>query len=216
MVKRLLLVLLIALSSAFFWAEVAAPPPGTVLFSDDFNDGNADGWVVDQGTWSVINNTYCQTDTNPGLGFDGRMYSHVDGSNFSDFNAEVEAVVHSAPGRERDVSVPFRATDLQNYYHFRWYSGSSLGDDHLELYKVVNGTPILLNLTYTTLLPVGSTLTIKLSVRGDQLWARVWQKGGGASSSKQVSATDSTYTSGFFGLDNYKVSVCYDNIVVTS
>lgn len=215
MVKRSLLVLLVVLSSAFFWAEVAAPP-GTTLFSDDFNDGNADGWVVDQGSWSVINNTYCQTDTNPGQNFDGRMYSHVNGSNFSDFDAEVEAVLVSAPNRQRDISVPFRATDLQNYYHFRWYSGSSGGDDHLEFYKVVNGTAILLNQTSTTLLPVGSTLTIKLSARGDQLWARVWQKGGGASSSKQVSATDSTHTSGFFGLDNYLAYVCYDNIVLTS
>lgn len=86
----------------------------------------------------------------------------------------------------------------------------------MEFYKVVNGTAILLNQTETTLLPVGSTLTIKLSARGDQLWARVWQKGGGASSSKQVSATDSTYTSGFFGLDNYLAHVCYDNIVITS
>ncbi|MFC7528276.1 alpha-L-arabinofuranosidase C-terminal domain-containing protein [Actinoplanes sp. GCM10030250] len=39
-------------------------PDGTVLFSDDFSDGNADGWtpVQPRGTWTVTNGAYTQTD----------------------------------------------------------------------------------------------------------------------------------------------------------
>jgi alpha-L-arabinofuranosidase len=37
---------------------------GTVLFSDDFSDGNADGWtrVAPIGTWAVTNGAYAQSD----------------------------------------------------------------------------------------------------------------------------------------------------------
>ncbi|MEV6300099.1 alpha-L-arabinofuranosidase C-terminal domain-containing protein [Actinoplanes sp. NPDC051861] len=41
-------------------------PDGTVLFSDDFSDGDADGWTAVQprGTWTVTNGAYAQTTTN--------------------------------------------------------------------------------------------------------------------------------------------------------
>ncbi|MFI5938225.1 alpha-L-arabinofuranosidase C-terminal domain-containing protein [Actinoplanes sp. NPDC051494] len=40
-------------------------PDGTVLFADDFSDGNADGWtpVQPRGNWSVVDGAYVQTDT---------------------------------------------------------------------------------------------------------------------------------------------------------
>ncbi len=40
-------------------------PGGETLFSDDFDDGNADGWtpVQPRGAWSVTNGAYTQTDT---------------------------------------------------------------------------------------------------------------------------------------------------------
>ncbi|WP_433825586.1 alpha-L-arabinofuranosidase C-terminal domain-containing protein [Actinoplanes sp. CA-015351] len=40
-------------------------PDGTVLYSDDFNDGNADGWssVTNRGNWAVTNGAYTQTTT---------------------------------------------------------------------------------------------------------------------------------------------------------
>ncbi|GAA2502276.1 alpha-L-arabinofuranosidase C-terminal domain-containing protein [Winogradskya humida] len=40
-------------------------PDGTVLYSDDFNDGDADGWtpVQPRGSWSVVDGAYVQSDT---------------------------------------------------------------------------------------------------------------------------------------------------------
>jgi alpha-L-arabinofuranosidase len=40
-------------------------PDGTVLYGDDFNDGNADGWtsVTNRGNWAVTNGAYTQTTT---------------------------------------------------------------------------------------------------------------------------------------------------------
>jgi alpha-L-arabinofuranosidase len=40
-------------------------PDGTVLFGDDFNDGDADGWtsVTNRGNWAVTNGGYAQTTT---------------------------------------------------------------------------------------------------------------------------------------------------------
>ncbi|WP_045741779.1 alpha-L-arabinofuranosidase C-terminal domain-containing protein [Actinoplanes rectilineatus] len=41
-------------------------PDGSVIFADDFNDGDADGWTAVQprGTWTVTNGAYAQTTTN--------------------------------------------------------------------------------------------------------------------------------------------------------
>jgi alpha-L-arabinofuranosidase len=40
-------------------------PDGTVLYADDFSDGNADGWssVTNRGNWAVTNGGYTQTTT---------------------------------------------------------------------------------------------------------------------------------------------------------
>jgi alpha-L-arabinofuranosidase len=40
-------------------------PDGTVLYSDDFSDGNADGWtsVTNRGNWAVTDGAYTQTTT---------------------------------------------------------------------------------------------------------------------------------------------------------
>jgi hypothetical protein len=39
------------------------PAGGDILFFDDFNDGNDNGWTRVNGTWSVINGEYVQTST---------------------------------------------------------------------------------------------------------------------------------------------------------
>ncbi|MEK6978359.1 MAG: hypothetical protein AABX40_08215 [Candidatus Hydrothermarchaeota archaeon] len=193
----------------------------TVLFSDDFSGGSASRWVADQGNWSVINGSYHQQYSDiyaegldPALG--GRMVSRIAGSNYGDFDATVEAEVVSSSMRERELGITFRAQDLQNYYHLRWYTGHTEGDDHLELQKYTNGTAVVLQLIGVKYIPIDTRLVFKLSARGSQIEAKVLARGGGASSSNQLSVTDTTYTSGLFGLATYHVQGCFDNVVITS
>lgn len=49
---------------------VAQTPSSPILFQDDFNDGNADGWEISgDGTWAVINNEFVvEMGTNTGFG----------------------------------------------------------------------------------------------------------------------------------------------------
>ncbi|MET0794397.1 MAG: family 16 glycoside hydrolase [Polyangiaceae bacterium] len=50
-------------------AGAATAGGGSVLFSDDFEDGNANGWVVDDGTWAIATDgskVYAQQGTSTG------------------------------------------------------------------------------------------------------------------------------------------------------
>ncbi|MBI4344645.1 MAG: hypothetical protein HY555_03555, partial [Euryarchaeota archaeon] len=51
---------------------------------------------------------------------------------------------------------------------------------------------------------------------GSQFEAQVLAKGGGASSTKRLSATDTTYASGLFGLDSYHTAGCFDDVRISS
>ena len=53
-----------------------------------------------------------------------------------------------------------------------------------------------------------------LQAKGSQFEAQVLARGSGASSSKRLSVTDSTYARGFFGLDTYHTTGCFDNVRV--
>ncbi|MEK6978357.1 MAG: hypothetical protein AABX40_08205 [Candidatus Hydrothermarchaeota archaeon] len=218
MITRLFVLLAVA-ASAFIGLGYAAP--GTVLFSDDFSGGSASRWVADQGNWSVINGSYHQQYSDiyaegldPALG--GRMVSRIAGSNYGDFDATAEAEVVSSAMRERELAMIFRAQDLQNFYHFRWYTGNLDGDDHMELWKYVNGTPILITLIRMDPAPLGTKLVFKLSARGSKFTIKILKNGKGAYSSRQLSVTDSTYASGFFGLATYHTEGRFDNVVITS
>ena len=238
--KLRLLVLLAVAASSLVGAGYAAQP--SAAFYDDFNDRAADGWVLGQGDWfvtggtiyntlskfreifqrsrSVAGGAYCQGNSdiygwglNPDLG--GRMASYIKGSNYGDFDATVDAVVLSSPTREREMAIIFRAQDFQNFYHLRWYTGHTEGDDHLDLWKYVNGTAILLGYIQVDAMPVGTKAVFKLSAKGNQLRAHVLAKGSGASSTKWLTATDTTYASGLFGFDTYHTAGCFDNVRIS-
>lgn len=85
--------------------------PTDVLFSDDFDDGVADGWTPQRGyTWEVIDGQYVSS-----LG-SGRAISIVDNLTFT--NGVIKATVHHGEGNPFQDGIVFRYTDDQHYYSF--------------------------------------------------------------------------------------------------
>ncbi len=108
-----------------------------VLFSDDFNDGNASGWIVPRNTcaspWTVSSNQYgistngCITETIPGdlaLGL---------GVNYS-FEVDL-----SMPNTLEDRNFVFKYKDNNNWYGIHTYGNS------VYVQKVVGGTEYFLD-----------------------------------------------------------------------
>lgn len=227
--------ILLAVATATLAGNGYAAQPGAGVFYDDFNDGSNEGWAVGPGAWSVVDGSYHQGDASPGnkvstvVGPDYNApgakvrrglrligLSQLWGFEYGDFDAATEAEILSSTTREREIGVVFRYKNEGNYYHFRWYSGYTEGDDHFELWKYVNGEGFLLSQVKADYTPTGTKLVFKVSMKGGSIDAQVLAKGKGTSSSKHLEATDSTHAGGLFGLATYATEGSFDNVQVTS
>lgn len=107
----------------------AVIPSNTVqaatLFSDDFNDGDANGWATTNGSWSVIqdngNYVYTQSDT----GSEGRATAGTQSWTNYSVTADVKVMNFNA----NRIIVAGRYKDGNNYY------GATLSASGLELRK---------------------------------------------------------------------------------
>ncbi len=106
----------------------STPTGTTVIFLDDFNDGNSDGWtvVVDSpgrtADWQVINGEYNQLNDVKGFqdSFHLGTFSYYDnGFGLSNYQVQVEILPDLNEDDSRDtVGLIFRYVDNDNYYRF--------------------------------------------------------------------------------------------------
>ncbi|UUZ84787.1 hypothetical protein LJK88_14845 [Paenibacillus sp. P26] len=104
------------------------PVQAATLYSDDFSDGNADGWSTTNGSWSVVqdngNYVYYQSSTSS----EGRATSGS--QSWTDYSVEADVNVADFNGSRAIVAGRYK--DGNNYY------GASLdiaGGGTLELRK---------------------------------------------------------------------------------
>ncbi|OCT12186.1 hypothetical protein A8709_30540 [Paenibacillus pectinilyticus] len=179
-------------------AATTATGPGTLAFSDDFQDGVADGWTPANGTWSVVTSggskVYKQASwlaTN--------AFSTVDSSAYSNYSVETNIKL-TQNDIDLAAGITARYTDPNNFYYFRIKAGK------LQIGKSVNGVVTILtakNYTMTTnevyaFTAVLNNSTLDLYVNGFM----------------ELSVTDTSLTSGKIGLYAFKTSVEFDNVKV--
>jgi alpha-L-arabinofuranosidase len=84
---------------------------GSVLFADDFNDGNADGWTTmsNRGTWSVVDGEYVQSDA----AATNTMIASNTQINANDYDITLKAT--KTAGAEGFL-IPFGIKDSGNWY----------------------------------------------------------------------------------------------------
>ncbi|WP_438449199.1 family 16 glycoside hydrolase [Gorillibacterium sp. sgz5001074] len=172
----------------------------TVLFQDDFNDGNSTGWTTSGGTWSVITDgttkVYNQSATT------NEAISGA-GSNWTDYtySAKVKLLNPAA-----NAGLMFRVTDNNNYYMFRLNNANQT----VELYKKVGGT---LNQIKSAALTnnINQWYTLKVIVSGNQITAYV-------DGVQKISSTNSVneLTSGSIGFRMYGSPASFDDVLVTT
>ncbi|MBN1887925.1 MAG: DUF11 domain-containing protein [Thermoflexales bacterium] len=129
------------------------------LPSDDWDDGNAEGWIVVDpsslgapSAWQVVNGQYVQSSTiygyNPSL---ASTFAYLTGTWGSDYAFSVRLKSTDNDG----IGVMFRVADEDSYYRFGWWAEGRVGryldrvvDGHLAtLYA--DDTPYLPNVWYT-------------------------------------------------------------------
>lgn len=196
--------------SGYTWIEVyinslipapqSNPPPPGPAFTDDFEDGNADGWSPASGSWSVVtdgSDVYQQVNSTQ------NAHSYASATSWTDYTVEARVKVTSfaATGNGR-AGVLGRVTDGTNHYYLGLFK-----DNTIELQsKVAGSTTTLASGSYTV--TPGVWYTVKLEMIGSTLKAYV-------NNVLQLTVTDTAFSSGHIGLGGWNAAARFDDIVVT-
>ncbi|MEM2129704.1 MAG: LamG domain-containing protein [Candidatus Bathyarchaeia archaeon] len=189
--------------------------PG-VTFSDDFNDGVADGWTVHSGSWSVVNGEYRVS-----VGVVENGISTVSGLILTDYTIEAKLRFTDPVGFR--AGIVFRCIDDKNYYalelsneydafHFCRYLTENPNYGTLDSsWAEPRGLPVPTYLIFDKgKINAGVEYTLRVTVTGSKFT--------GSLISKDVNATisweDSTYTSGYVGLRARRADVSFDDFKV--
>lgn len=167
----------------------------------DFESGQALGWTTNGGTWSVFEDgskVYGQSDIN------ATNVSSVNGIS-SLKNYEVQASVKAASfNGTAGIGLDARYQDANNLYNFQYYTNGGI----IKIQKCVEGTwTTLASKAYT--FNTGTWYQIKAITNGSSL--EFWVNG-----VKELTATDTSFTTGKFGLYSHRADARFDNVIVTS
>jgi alpha-L-arabinofuranosidase len=132
-------------------------PDGSVLFSDDFTDGNADGWtsLTNRGSWSVQDGAYVQSDA-------AAQDTLVRAANIdaSDYDLHLKATKTS--GAEGFL-IAFGVKDSGNFY---WWNLGGWNNTRSVVEKASNGGKETLVAREGHSIETGRTYDVHVEVRG--------------------------------------------------
>ncbi len=173
-----------------------SPTPGTILAQDTFQRSNQALWgtASDGQIWggdansskvfSIAGNTGQLTNGNT-------SYSAVLGPTVT--NAQVLFSGSISSFNATNIGAVLHWTDGNNWYK------AYIDGTNLIIQKKVNGSTTILNKTAFAA-QTGTSYTLRFSVVGSTLSAKVWQTGSSEPGTWMVTATDSAFQSGYCGL----------------
>jgi pectate lyase len=172
---------------------VGAMASAATLTSDDFNDGNANGWSTNGGSWSVSGGTYTQSGT-------GAAAKALSGSTSW---STVTATARVRPdgfgtNASRAVGVATRVQSSSNFYAL------VITPTAVQIRKGASTTLASAAFTATT----GTWYTLSLSATGGTLV-------GSVNGTALVSTSDGSYATGRIGLVANYAAGSFDDVVVT-
>ncbi|UKS27566.1 glycoside hydrolase family 9 protein [Paenibacillus sp. HWE-109] len=177
------------------------PIVSQTLFSDDFNDGNANGWTSTSGTWSVVSNQYS------GQANSAQSLSLAGNADWTNYTFEAKVNVTNNTNGNKDAGLVFRYTDDNNYYVLFLKNNDKTGRK-MELLKVVNGVRTVLGFTNPSI-AADTMYTYKIVVNGSSI--SIYKDG-----NLEISTTDSALASGKIGARVYaNTKAIFDDISVT-
>ncbi|MFL6575195.1 MAG: hypothetical protein ACJ8MR_01145 [Povalibacter sp.] len=168
---------------------------------DDFEDGNDAGWSRLPGsTFAIVNTSAGRVYQQTSVAGDAGSYFGTDA--WKDQAIETDATATAFNGSDRWFGVAVRRKDASNYYY-----ATLRQSNVVSLRKMVNGA-------ITTLvskpLPVALNRNYRLRLEAVGTRLRVYVDG-----VLQLEAIDKSHSAGQAGLQMYRTSAQYDNVVVT-
>jgi len=182
----------VAVAALVFTLGTVAANAAT-LFSDDFNDGNANGWTTSGGSWSVSGGLYTQSGT-------GASAKALAGSSsWTTVTASARVRVNSfSTSSSRGLGIAARATSTSNFYALM------LTPNSVQIRR--GATTVLASAAFSP--ATGTFYTLSLSATGGSLV-------GSVNGSQVVSTSDSSITAGRVGLIANFAAGSFDDVLVT-
>jgi pectate lyase len=179
--------------AAAFVVTVATAANAATLLSDNFDDGNANGWTTSGGSWSVSSGAYSQSST----GASAKAQAGSTSWGTATVSARVRPNTFSGNG-SRGIGVAARVQNTSNFYAL-----------------VVTPTAVQIRKGATTVLAsasfsatTGTWYTLSLSATGSSLV-------GSVNGAAVVTASDGSYSTGRAGLLANYTAGSFDDLVVT-
>ncbi|MGN9910792.1 pectate lyase family protein [Phytohabitans sp. LJ34] len=170
------------------------------LLSDDFQDGNSNGWSKSGGTWSVVTDgslAYRQSGTSS----DARSLAGA--TTWTDYSVQARVKPTGFGAANRYAGLIARAQSSSNYYALVLTSSGGV-----QLIKRAGGDPVVLG-TGSGAGGTGTWTTLMLAASGSQLYGYV-------NGNLAVQATDSAFSAGRAGVAASYASVTVDDVVVST
>ena len=180
-----------AVATAILLAVMGTAEAAT-LFSDDFNDGNANGWSTSGGSWSVSSGVYQQTGTS------ADAKAQAGSTSWTGVSVQARVRVNSfGNGSARAAGIVVRAQSMSNFYSL------VLAPSSVQLRR---GTTTLASASFST--SVGTWYSLRLEAFSSTLR-------GFLNGAQVVTATDGSLANGRAGLVATYAAASFDDIVVT-
>lgn len=162
-------------------------------WTEDFGDGDAEGWTVGEGAWTIENGAY----TNTGTASRGSYSSWAGSPDWTDLTYTVSVTPRSV---SHDVWVIFRVQDERNFYLYQLSGADLYKQEEGTFSKISDGDGV----SYET----GTGYTIEVVLEGDRI--RVYSDG-----TPVIDHTDNTFTDGYIGAGGYSSTIAVDDISVS-
>jgi pectate lyase len=198
--RRLFVTAGAALAAVVLAVGVGAGAYAETLFTDNFEDGNANGWSRSGGSWTVATDgsrVYRQSGTSS----DARVWAGQ--ANWANYEVQARVKATAFNGSNRFIALLARVQNSTNYYYLALRSNNTV-----ELKKLVGGSSTTLDsagLTVTT----GTWYTVRLEVAGTALRGFV-------NGALLTEANDGQFAAGRVGFATFNASGNLDDIEVTS
>ena len=185
---------------------------GDGIFSDNFNNGNSDGWLEEGATnWNVAAGQYKTASNGDGISSNGCAA-------WQDYEAQVDIKRNGSLGTGEHVGVVLRYQSATQYYLARIFCTLCTGGNQnshqyvLELVDFNSGATVLTSSSIT--FDNNEFYILKASVDDDTLNAKFWKKTDSEPASWDITAADTSYTEGKIGMTTTTNTTTFDNVVV--
>lgn len=196
-----------------FNASTANFQSGTGIFTDNFDDGDSDGWTeIGVTNWNVAAGQYKTASNGNGISVNGC-------DPWQNYELQMDTQRNGSLGTGEYTGMILRYQDPTQYYMARIFCELCTGPPAGHIYKLqlvkFDTVETLLVESATGITFDNNTLyTLKASVDADNLNMKIWQTGTAEPGTWDITVTDPAYTQGQVGLTTTKNVSTFDNVAV--